>query len=241
MKMKSEVRNPKSERNLKPGCRIESFRRLIHLGFGLRPSGFIRISGFGLRHFLALRHSSLFLFAFPLYAQSPRDQLPPLAAPYGKIPPTFWEQHGAITVVCGFLVAGITALLLWLVRRPKVRSVVPPEVLVRQALARWLGRPEDGGCLDEISQSLRRYFVAAFQLPIVEFTTAEICQALAASEKIGAELAEPVGEFLRECDRRRFAPTAVQPPLNAAARALELVTLAETRRAALSAPITSQP
>jgi hypothetical protein len=43
--MKSEGRNPKAERI--PKSKIRS--RLIDIGFGLRASGFIRHSGFGIR------------------------------------------------------------------------------------------------------------------------------------------------------------------------------------------------
>ena len=185
--------------------------------------------------------------ALPLCAQTPREQIPPLAAPYGQIPPTFWErqgavieQHRAVALVCGFLLAGTTAFGLWLWRRPKVRAVIPPEVIARQALTRWLDCPEDENCLNDVSQKMRRYVVAAFQLPAGELTAAEICQALAGNETGGAELAGALAEFLRECDRHRFAPVANQPPLNAAGRALDLVTMAERRRAARSAPIFSQ-
>jgi len=185
--------------------------------------------------------------ALPLCAQTPREQIPPLAAPYGQIPPTFWEQqravmkqHGVLLIVGGFLLAGATAFSLWLWRRSKVRLAVPPEVVVRQALTRWLDRPNDGNCLDEVSRSVRRYFVVAFELGAGEFTTAEICRALAGNKTGGTELAGRVADFLRECDRRRFAPAADQPPFNAAASALDVVTAAETRRAAGPAPVLSR-
>ena len=103
--------------------------------------------------------------------------------------------------------------------------------------------------MSEASQILRRYVITAFELPAAELTTTEFCAALAASERIGGELAAAVSSFLRECDERKFSP----PPaatLNAATRALELISLAEQRllsvgrasaRAGFDGPSTAPP
>ncbi len=97
---------------------------------------------------------------------------------------------------------------------------------------------------------LRRYVVAAFELPPDELVTSEFCRLLAGHERIGPELAAAVGEFLRRCDEHKFAPPHSPTPMEwdsasslssptgrmpgppgAAARALELVELGEARRA----------
>jgi hypothetical protein len=128
-----------------------------------------------------------------------------------------------------------------------------PEADARSALAELTHQPETGKLLSEISQIMRRYIVAAFELPAAELTTTEFCTALAANEKIGVELAKPFSNFLRECDERKFSPAVwssaftrpeppeggtpdLLPPTNAAARALELIALAEARRSR-SAPV----
>ena len=120
--------------------------------------------------------------------------------------------------------------------RPESKVVLPPETVARQALAKLQPQPEDGKLLSEVSQILRRYVAAAFELPAAEMTTAEFCTALAGNEKIGAELTQTISNFLRECDERKFSLSSAAAPLNAAARALELVASAETRRLR-SAPV----
>jgi hypothetical protein len=107
---------------------------------------------------------------------------------------------------------------------------LPPEILAREALTKLLRQPEDGKILSEVSQILRRYVITAFELPAAELTTTEFCAALAASEKVGAELAQTISSFLRECDGRKFSPASEPAPLNAAERALELIALAEEVR-----------
>ena len=68
------------------------------------------------------------------------------------------------------------------------------------------------------------------ELPPGEFTTAEFSAALAASEKIGAELAQTISNFLRECDERKFSPSNPDMPVNAANRALQIINLGEQQR-----------
>jgi len=87
--------------------------------------------------------------------------------------------------------------------------------------------------LSRISQILRRYVGAAFALPPGEMTTADFCRAIAGHERLGAELSATLGDFLRRCDERKFAPAAPRPSLGAAAQALKIVELAEVRRAQL--------
>jgi hypothetical protein len=171
------------------------------------------------------------LFATPrLFGQASTNALPALAPPYGEIPPTFWERHGTVILVAGTAVIALAVLILWKIFRPKPPVILPPEVLAREALTKLLRQPEDGKLLSNVSQILRRYVIAAFELPAAELTTTEFCAALAASEKIGTEPAQAISDFLRACDERKFSTSPAAAPLNAATRALELVALTENAR-----------
>jgi hypothetical protein len=171
------------------------------------------------------------LFATPrLFGQASTNALPALAPPYGEIPPTLWERHGTMILVAGIAVIALAVLILWKIFRPKPSVILPPEVVAREALTKLLCQPEDGQLLSNVSQILRRYVIAAFELPAAELTTTEFCAALAASEKIGTEPAQAISDFLRACDERKFSTSPAAAPLNAATRALELVALTENAR-----------
>ena len=158
------------------------------------------------------------------------NDLTGLAPPYGELAPTFWEQYGMALIFGGLALLG-GSLLYWRVKsRPAVPSVLAPEVEARQALAICSSRPEEGKLLSEVSRVLRRYLAAVFDLPTGEVTTAEFCVRLAASDSAGTELAATAARFLRECDERKFAPRPPGTPLNAVAKATELIELAESRR-----------
>ena len=156
-----------------------------------------------------------------------------LLPPYGEMPPTFWEQHGTSLIVTTIVAVAVVALLVWWWLRPKPVVIVPPEVQARQALNAFLGRPEDGVLLSNVSQILRRYIISAFELPPGEPTTTEFCQTLVRDEKFGSELSTALADFLRRCDERKFSPQGAPEPMGAASRALELVALGEARRAQL--------
>jgi hypothetical protein len=177
----------------------------------------------------------LIFSSLPVSAQTAPSRLSALAPPCGELPPTFWQQHGTVVVVGGLVVLALAAVVVWKILRPKPQPVLPPAVVARAALARLQRQPEDGKILSEASQALRRYVIATFELPPDELTTAEFCAALAGNKKIGAELAQSIADFLRECDGRKFSGSPPAVPLNAAGRALELVALGEKRRAELLA------
>lgn len=158
------------------------------------------------------------------------EEIPPLAPPLPEIAPTFWEQyqmHVLLGVGAGLL---LLAALLRLALRRKPTPPVPPAERVRTELQVLRRQPETGEVLSRVSQSLRRYLVAAFALPSEELTTTEFCGKLNESPAIGPELAAALSQFLRECDERKFSPVPPAAPLPAAVRALELVELAEARR-----------
>ena len=173
-------------------------------------------------------------------AQTTND-IPTLSPPYAELPPTFWEQHGVAVVIGCAVFLALVVVGLWLALRPKPVATVAPEVRARQALEKLESRNEDGVMLSEISQILRRYLIAVFALPAGEPTTAEFCRLLGESDGAGSELSALAAEFLRECDLRKFAPAVPGPPLNAVARARQLVELAEVRRAQLAAAQNQTP
>jgi hypothetical protein len=180
----------------------------------------------------------LFLFpALPLHAQTnapTTNTFSTLVPPYDELPPTFWEQNGSLIVVAMIVAVMLAALAVWLVFRPKLKIVVPPEVQARQALAVLRQQPEDGVVLSRVSQVLRHYFIAAFQLAPGEFTTAEFSGAISSHQQISAELSTATADFLCDCDARKFSTAGTSAPLNAAAQALDLIARAEQRRAQLS-------
>jgi len=162
------------------------------------------------------------------------DEIPPLQPPRGEIPPGFWEQHGPTVIGSAVLVlAGTAAGFAWW-RRPRPAGLAPPETLARQELEPLRGQPETGMLLSRVSSALRHYVRDAFRLGVGEWTTAEVAQALQQCPEAGPELGTRVVELLRQCDERKFAPAPQGPPLNAAARALELIAAAEARRAELA-------
>lgn len=178
---------------------------------------------------------SMFLFLIflvpSLSAQTNTNILPPLAPAYGEMPPTFWERYGTYVLVAGFIFITLIGIVCWLIFRPKSPAPVPPEVRARKTLMKLVREPETGTVLSEISQTLQHYIIAASGLPPGEWTTAEFCAALASSEKFGAELAQAASSFLRECDQRKFSPSGSAVALNAANRALEIVSEMEKQRA----------
>ena len=167
------------------------------------------------------------------------NPLPVLDPPYSELPPTFWEQHHTGIFVSGFVFPALAALILWRILKPRPQPSLPPGTVAREALARLQRQPEDGNTLGEISRALRRYISVAFQFPATGLTTAEFSGALASNAKIGAELAQAISGFLRECDERKFSPAGPAAPLNAANRALELVAFAEKAKRRQDAGATS--
>jgi hypothetical protein len=191
---------------------------------------------------LALCWLAQSVFAVPVAVDDPASgNLPALAPPRPELPPTFWEQHGLWMVASGIGLILILAFACWKYSRTRPANVVPPEAVARAALAERLPLPETGSVLRDISRILRRYVQTAFALPAGEVTTSEFIHATTANDLIGAELAGQLAVFLRECDQRKFAPSAGTAPLQAATRALALVSLAETRRRPADHPASPPP
>jgi hypothetical protein len=161
------------------------------------------------------------------------DEIPPLKPPRGEMPPGFWEQNGIWLGLLGVLVVLVAGMALWLVTRPKPAIIIPPDVAAHEALRALANKPEDGKTLSRISRIIRHYFIATFDLPNDELTTSEFQCVLAGSEKIGPDLAQQVGQFLRQCDERKFGPERASPPTAALPVAAKLIECAQSRRAYL--------
>ena len=129
------------------------------------------------------------------------------------------------------LFLGLCAFICWVLRQPRSQPVQLPADRAREALAKLQGQTEDGAVISVISRILREYVCAAFQLPPGELTTAELSAALAGNERLGAEPAKAITDFLRECDGQKFSISAAAVPLGGAHRARMLIELAEQRRA----------
>ena len=163
-------------------------------------------------------------------AQSPND-VPPLQPALPEIPPTVWEQHGALIVVLIVVAVALLATAIWWLLQPKPPVPVPIEIQTRNALELLRHPTEDGKTISRVSQVLKRYVAVVFELPTGEMTTAEFSRAVTGSEKVGSELATRVSDFLRQCDEQKFSPAAgIQT--SACSRALELFEAGEARRAA---------
>jgi hypothetical protein len=127
----------------------------------------------------------------------------------------------------------LLAALIWWLLQPKPPAVIPAAVQAHHALDSLRQAPETGPVLSRVSQIIRGYFGKAFGLPGGELTTTEFCMAVGEQEEVGPELRREVGDFLRLCDERKFAPGAATEPLGAVMRADKLIDEAEARRAEL--------
>jgi len=205
---------------------------------GFRISAFLRPSVFGLRVLTPSLSLLATTLSLPGTTSNAPDAIPPLRPPHAEIPATIWDQYSLWVVLLGVLLLALVCAAVWFLTRPKPPEIVPPEVQARKALEPLRQQPEDGALLSRVSQVLRHYVAAAFNLPPGEFTTTEFCRALAAHAQIGPDLAAELSDFLRLCDHDKFSPPAPVPPLNAVAQALKQIDLAQARRLAPALSVT---
>lgn len=208
-----KIRNPK----MRPGWRSV---------FGFRASDFLWISPA--------------LLAAGGLAQ-PSNQIPALKQPMPAMSATFWEQHAWVIVA---VVVAFIALAAWVIARlarPKPVVVAPPEVIARRTLEAMRGRVEDEEIIRQVSQAVRRYIVAALRLDQEEPTTEELVASLSIARRLSRELVAALGDFLRDCDARKFAPLKPPAPPAVVPRALELVARCEAERQPAPVPSPVQP
>jgi hypothetical protein len=171
-----------------------------------------------------------YAFAFSARALTDTNALPPLAPPDAEIPVTFWEKYGLWLAAISIGLVLLLLLALWKSFERKPPVLPPPADTARAALgALPIGR-EDAAVLRQVVQILQIYFITGFKVVPSALTTAEFGEALARQEKIGVGLAGDVSAFLRQCDERKFSAAPNLAPLNAVARALELIQTAENTR-----------
>jgi hypothetical protein len=174
---------------------------------------------------------AILLLSFTLHAAE--DEIPQLAPPLPEIPPSFWEQFSwTLWIAVPLLLAAIGSIVFLVLRPGKPPMLLAPAAQARALLAPLHSQPEDGTVLSRVSKILQHYLINAFWLNPTEATTTEFCNRLNTCEKIGPELATAIGDFLRRCDERKFAPDSGESPLGASSRALELVDLSEAKRIA---------
>ena len=237
---RSETRRPKAESRCGCGTRLSlavaagSRSGRTKFLFGLRTSALFRPSDFGLRILTAVLWLLAPVLALPAASRTAADDIPPLRPPHAEIPPTFWDQYSLWVILFGVLLLVLVCAAAWFVTRPKPLAIVPPEVQARQALEPLRRQPEDGALLSRVSQILRHFVAAAFNLPPGELTTAEFCSAVARHTQIGPDLSAALSEFLRLCDQDKFSPPASVPPLSAVDRALKLIDRSQARRLAIA-------
>src|SRR5262249_19317399 len=106
----------------------------------------------------------LLLYSFQLSGQT-NDDLPPLRPPRSEILPTFWEIHQVTIIVVAVLLLVLIFVGIWVLNRPKPPITAPPAAQAREALNQLRNQPETGELLSKISQVIRSYFMAAFNLP----------------------------------------------------------------------------
>jgi hypothetical protein len=177
----------------------------------------------------------------PIAALAGEEPMPKLLPPRGELPASFWERFGwLIILVALVLVAAAAVVVLMRLRRVKPPVITTPDVFARSALEVLRGRPEDGALLVEVSGILRRYVIFAFGLPTGEMTSAELRDALASNPKVPPEVSGAVGDFLRQCDERKFSATPPSSPIGAVDMALNLIEKIENSRRAIL-PETSAP
>jgi len=227
---KEFVPEPTDQSCRMPLSTVQLLGSVFRVVASLRLSVKSRLRGHGLAPVLIL-FASLSLFAQT--NSETTNALPKLLPPYAEMPPTFWERYGVMVTVAMFGVVGLVVFCIWLRLRPKPQVILPPEVQARLALEALRQRPEDGACLSNVSQIVRHYFIAAFQLPPGELTATQFCQVISNHAQISSELSKSVADFLQECDERKFSLENPSAPLGAMNRALKLITLGEARRVQL--------
>jgi hypothetical protein len=231
---KSEIRKDLGFQKSKPGNEPFSGSEFV-LDFQFRISDSFRISDFGFRILLVLIClSTSILVSVADSNLPPDDALSSLKPPRAEILPTFWEQYGAWIIFGVVLLLAGVVFTVWLKTRPKPATPVPFAVVAREQLEQLRPQPESGAVLSWSSQILRHYIAAAFALPADEATTTEFSRRLQECEKIGPALANQIGDFLRECDLRKFAPSAPAPPFGAVSRSLSIIESSEARLAELN-------
>jgi hypothetical protein len=182
------------------------------------------------------------LTLLPLVAFAGEEPMPKLLPPRGELPASFAERFGWLIVVAALVLAAVAArVVLMRFRRVKPPIITAPDVFARRALEALRGQPENGPLLVEVSAIVRRYVIFAFGLPTGEMTTGELRGALASNPKVPPEISGAVGNFLCDCDDRKFSAAPPASPFIAVDMALNLIEKIENARRMTLAETSAPP
>lgn len=139
------------------------------------------------------------------------EPLPDLRPPRPEIPALFVRDRRLPLLAGAACFAVIAAIVCWPRRRP---AHVPPSpyVLAQREIGALRSDSSRATPLS-VSAILRRYAVAAFDLPGAGVTAEEVASGLAARRSCPVELADATWQFLAECDVEKFAPGSPGPPM----------------------------
>lgn len=183
----------------------------------------------------------IYLALIPLTAFAGEEPLPKLLPPRGELVASFWERYGWLTLGIALVLLVIVAIM-WLIRLRRVEPpvITAPDVFARRALEALRGRPENGALLVEVSRIVRRYVIIVSSLPPGEMTSTELRVALASRLEVPSELAGAIGDFLRQCDERKFSAAPPPSSIVAVDAALDLVEKFERARREKTVEASSQ-
>jgi len=126
--------------------------------------------------------------------------------------PTVWPTVLMIAGAAALAVL-LAALIYWLVRRVRKAHIKTPAEIALQRLARARALAREGQAMelaDELSDTVREYIQARFDLRAPHRTTEEFLhELLSARQSPVAAHRDALGEFLGACDLAKFARFAI--------------------------------
>ena len=158
------------------------------------------------------------------------EPIPDLRPPRPEIPATVEKDNRLPWLLGGVGLAVVAVLLCWPRRKPAVAAPPPFDVAQRELAA--LRANGSLATPAAVSAIVRRYAVAAFDLPGSGVTAEEVASELVVRRSCPSELANAAWQFLAECDVAKFAPGAPHTaPSEILGRTEKLIADLETARA----------
>jgi hypothetical protein len=147
------------------------------------------------------------LFITPLAAMGAikSEEIPELRPPREELPaPVVVVRDQRVWVFAGAGAVLILVALCW----PRAKPVPPPPdpfAIAKRELGALRANPTRATTV-EVSAIVRRYAVAAFELPGQELTSEEVITGLGLCQLCPSEMANAAWQFLSDCDVAKFAP-----------------------------------
>ena len=161
------------------------------------------------------------------------EPIPDLRPPRPELPASAEKDNRLPWLLGGVGLAVIAVALCWPRRKPFVAPPPPFDVAQRELAA--LRADSSLATPAAVSAIVRRYAVAAFDLPGSGVTAEEVASELVMRRSCPSELANAAWQFLAECDVAKFAPGTSSASGAASSemlgRAEKLITELETARA----------